>query len=476
MRCMLSALIVGTVGFLVAAPAAAGWSWPADGPVLRPFSLTADAYAAGQHRGIDVGVAVGEPVRAPAAGTVSFVGSLPGGGRAITIQTADGYAVTLLQLGSVATARGSAVAEGAVVGSGGASEDAATLVPHVHLGVRVASDADGYVDPLGLLPQRTTTVAPAPAPPSEAPAAPVPAPTPASPAQEPEPSAEPQSAPAAAAVEAPTPAPAAAGLPTTAPSAPARVRVAAPAGARARAGSATAPPAHAADPVRPVTVAGPAPVAEPEPVSAPGPRRTAPVRDLRAARLVAASDRPLRRAAHSSPPVAAPRARIAATVQEVPESTATPRDAVRPHVAARATTRATSPSHGGLVDGRLLALACLGLLAVACLGVRVARGPTPIMDTDELLPDDTDLLRQLDAAPGSCLHDDRGGHPRAPSRAAGGADVLPHGGGRACGQGGAGGCSGGAGAAGVRRSHRPRVAGARTARQRPAGLLHQNHR
>ena len=38
-------------------------------------------------------------VLAPAAGTVSFAGSVPGGGRAITIQTPDGYAVTLLQLG-----------------------------------------------------------------------------------------------------------------------------------------------------------------------------------------------------------------------------------------------------------------------------------------------------------------------------------------------------------------------------------------
>src|SRR3712207_6939904 len=41
------------------------------------------------------------PVRAPASGVVSFAGSVPGHGGALTISTADGYAVTLLQLAEV---------------------------------------------------------------------------------------------------------------------------------------------------------------------------------------------------------------------------------------------------------------------------------------------------------------------------------------------------------------------------------------
>ena len=149
MRRMLSVAVVAAIASLIVIPVAAGWAWPADGPVLRPFSLAEDQYAAGQHRGVDIGAALGAPVRAPAAGTVSFVGSVPGGGRAVTIQTADGYAVTLLQLGSTVVARGGTVAEGAVVGHVGESEDAVTQVPHVHLGIRVAADPNGYVDPLG---------------------------------------------------------------------------------------------------------------------------------------------------------------------------------------------------------------------------------------------------------------------------------------------------------------------------------------
>ena len=147
---------------LVLSGSAMAWSWPADGDVLRPFTLGGDAYAAGQHRGVDVAGSEGSAVRAPAAGTVTFAGSLPTYGRGVTIATADGYAVTLVHLGSIGVAKGDAVAEGASIGTMGSSGDAEHPVPSVHLGIRVASQAEGYVDPLGLLPPRSI---PAPAPP-----------------------------------------------------------------------------------------------------------------------------------------------------------------------------------------------------------------------------------------------------------------------------------------------------------------------
>ena len=43
MRRPLSTAIVIAIASLVVVPAAAGWTWPADGPVLRPFSVTEDA-------------------------------------------------------------------------------------------------------------------------------------------------------------------------------------------------------------------------------------------------------------------------------------------------------------------------------------------------------------------------------------------------------------------------------------------------
>ncbi|HZS30734.1 MAG TPA: peptidoglycan DD-metalloendopeptidase family protein [Gaiellaceae bacterium] len=146
------ALLVGI--FLVWTPIANAWTWPLQGPVLQTFGYDeTNPYAAGQHRGIDIGAAAsGDPVVAPASGTVSFAGSVPTNGRCVTIETPDGYSVTLTHLGSIAVAKGASVAEGAVVGTVGPSGTPDFAEPYVHLGIRLSADANGYVDPLGLLP------------------------------------------------------------------------------------------------------------------------------------------------------------------------------------------------------------------------------------------------------------------------------------------------------------------------------------
>src|SRR6266508_4157390 len=105
----MRAMLLAAVAALMFVPGAPAWTWPSDGPVLRPFVFDDSPYAGGQHRGIDVGGELGADVRAPASGTA------PGGGETITIQTDDGYAVTLVQLGELLVARGEPVDEGAVV-------------------------------------------------------------------------------------------------------------------------------------------------------------------------------------------------------------------------------------------------------------------------------------------------------------------------------------------------------------------------
>jgi hypothetical protein len=159
-------LLLVALAALIIPCTASAWTWPVDGPVLRPFRFGSDPYAGGQHRGIDVGAPVGAPVAAPAGGTVSFMGSVPGGGGAVTIRTADGYSVTLLQLGSISVLRGTTIAEGAAVGTVGESVDAVTLAAHVHLGVRYTTSENGYVDPMSLLPPRAVAAPPAADPPA----------------------------------------------------------------------------------------------------------------------------------------------------------------------------------------------------------------------------------------------------------------------------------------------------------------------
>ena len=155
---MLSPLrttVAAAVGFLVLASPAKAWTWPASGPVLQAFRYGSDPYAAGQHRGIDVGGDAGAPVAAPRTGVVSFAGSLPTNGLSVTIETADGFSVTLVHLGSIAVTRGGHVAEGQAVGAIGPSGTAEQDAPYVHLGIRTTSDQNGYLDPLAFLPART---------------------------------------------------------------------------------------------------------------------------------------------------------------------------------------------------------------------------------------------------------------------------------------------------------------------------------
>jgi hypothetical protein len=204
----LVALLPVLIAFQAGAPPALAWTWPAEGPVLRPFVLGDDPYAGGQHRGIDVAGEEGAPVRSPASGVVSFAGTVPGGGRAVTVQTPDGYSVTLVHLGSIAVDRDAVLPEGASVGTIGPSGEVEHPVPYVHLGIRVTSDATGYLDPLSFLPTREAPSPAVPAPPAEpAPAVP-PVPAPEAPAPAPEaPAPAPEAPVPTPAPEAPAPAP-----------------------------------------------------------------------------------------------------------------------------------------------------------------------------------------------------------------------------------------------------------------------------
>jgi Peptidase family M23 len=163
----LVALLPVLAALQVGATPAFAWTWPVEGPVLQPFVLGDDPYAAGQHRGVDLGARAGSAVRAAAGGEVTFAGTVPGGGLTLTVRTADGYAVTLLHLGSLALERGGTVGEGDMVGTIGPSGAAEHAEPYVHLGIRLAADPHGYVDPLTLLPHRTAPEPPPAEPPQQ---------------------------------------------------------------------------------------------------------------------------------------------------------------------------------------------------------------------------------------------------------------------------------------------------------------------
>jgi murein DD-endopeptidase MepM/ murein hydrolase activator NlpD len=135
------------LAFVQAGPvrAAGDWSWPVVGPVIRGFDPPDTPFGSG-HRGIDIAVALASPVRAPAAGVVTFAG--PVGGRLfLTIDHGGGLESRYSFLDALFARRGDAVSTGQVVARSGTGH-AGDLVPNLHFAVLLD---DAYVDPLDYL-------------------------------------------------------------------------------------------------------------------------------------------------------------------------------------------------------------------------------------------------------------------------------------------------------------------------------------
>jgi murein DD-endopeptidase MepM/ murein hydrolase activator NlpD len=127
------------------AHAAGTWVWPVVGPVIRGYDPPEDPYGSG-HRGIDIAAAIGTPVRAVAAGTVTFAGSV-GGQLFVTIDHGGGLASTYSWLSELRVRKHDVVARGQVIALSGAGHPGSTT-PHLHLGAKL----DGaYADPMGYL-------------------------------------------------------------------------------------------------------------------------------------------------------------------------------------------------------------------------------------------------------------------------------------------------------------------------------------
>src|SRR5260221_7168020 len=88
-------LLAAVLAALLFAPAGEAWTWPAAGGVLQSFLFDpAHPYAAGQHRGVDVGGDPGAAVLAPPAGSVTLPRSVPPSGESGPLTTPGRYAAT----------------------------------------------------------------------------------------------------------------------------------------------------------------------------------------------------------------------------------------------------------------------------------------------------------------------------------------------------------------------------------------------
>jgi murein DD-endopeptidase MepM/ murein hydrolase activator NlpD len=126
-----------------APPASSGaLGWPVAGPVTSGFGSRWGK----MHEGIDIGVGVGTPVHAAAAGTVIYAGWMSGYGNLVVIDHGNGLSTAYAHNSQLIVAQGASVGKGFVIALSGNTGH--STGPHVHFEVRVNG---APVDPLGYL-------------------------------------------------------------------------------------------------------------------------------------------------------------------------------------------------------------------------------------------------------------------------------------------------------------------------------------
>jgi len=111
--------------------------WPIEGPITSSFGERQDPFngEGAFHKGIDISGTTGEPVRAPADGTVLMAGPASGYGQEVMLDHGHGIHTLYGHLSAFAVTAGQDVHRGDVIGYVG-SEGRSTG-PHLHYEVRI---------------------------------------------------------------------------------------------------------------------------------------------------------------------------------------------------------------------------------------------------------------------------------------------------------------------------------------------------
>ncbi len=121
---------------LVAAAATSGCvvpRWPVDGPVSSAYGLRWDGWLPEMHRGVDIAIPVGTPIRTMAPGRVRFAGEMRGYGTVVWMDHGGEVLSVYAHLSELHVETGQAVGERAVIGLSGATGN--VTGPHLHFEV-----------------------------------------------------------------------------------------------------------------------------------------------------------------------------------------------------------------------------------------------------------------------------------------------------------------------------------------------------
>ncbi len=118
---------------LLAATACQTPQWPVNGPIRSPYGIRIAGIGGELHRGVDIGVAIGTPVRPMLNGRVRFAGTMSGYGQVIWVDHGEDVLTVYAHLSEIAVEAGQEVSRGTVIGRTGQSGN--TSGPHLHLEV-----------------------------------------------------------------------------------------------------------------------------------------------------------------------------------------------------------------------------------------------------------------------------------------------------------------------------------------------------
>lgn len=104
--------------------------WPVEGPLGAPFGVRWNGVVPGIHRGVDILVPTGTPIRAMAGGNVRFAGTMRDFGLVVWLEHPDEVLTVYAHLSEIRVETGQAIPRGGLVGLSGSSGNASG--PHLH--------------------------------------------------------------------------------------------------------------------------------------------------------------------------------------------------------------------------------------------------------------------------------------------------------------------------------------------------------
>lgn len=125
--------------------------WPVDGTLTSPYGIRREGLDFRIHRGVDISVPEGTPVRAMAPGVVEFAGSMSGYGRVIIVDHGTGVRTVYAHLSAIEVSQGQELSGRPVIGRSGSTGRSSGA--HLHFEIVRGGRAEDPVPLLGSFPR-----------------------------------------------------------------------------------------------------------------------------------------------------------------------------------------------------------------------------------------------------------------------------------------------------------------------------------